>query len=69
MRGTITTKHLVTNAPTIIHEFGVRAYLRCLSKVVTSRRPITFLECMVRCGNPTAGNEIVGTAKHGSSIY
>lgn len=48
MRGIITTRHLVTNAPTIIHEFGVGAYLRCIRGVL-SRRPVTFLECVCRC--------------------
>ena len=48
MRGLITTKHLMTNAATIIHEFGVGAYLRCLAAAVLSRREVTFLECVMR---------------------
>ena len=49
MRGIITTRHLVTNAPTIIHEFGMVAYLRCVRTALLSRRPVTFLECVMRC--------------------
>jgi hypothetical protein len=48
MRGLITTRHLVINAATIIHEFGVLAYLRCLRQVLLSRRHVTFLECVMR---------------------
>ena len=51
MRGLITTRHLVTNARLIIQEFGLAAYVRCLSHALLSRRPVTFLECMVRCGS------------------
>ncbi len=51
MRGLITTKHLVTNAPTIISEFGWAAYLRCLHGAILSRRPVTFLECVMRCSD------------------
>lgn len=46
MRGLITTRHLLVNAPTIITEFGVLAYLRCVNAAL-SRRPATFLECVV----------------------
>ena len=52
MRGIITTRHLVTNAPTIIHEFGVVAYVRCVAITLLSRRPVTFLECVMRCSKP-----------------
>ncbi|MBI3178985.1 MAG: hypothetical protein HYZ27_04950 [Deltaproteobacteria bacterium] len=48
MHGIITTRHLVTNAPTIIHEFGMVAYMRCLFAAVLSRREVTFLECVMR---------------------
>jgi hypothetical protein len=51
MRGIITTRHLVTNAPTIITEFGMAAYLRCLARTLLSRRPVTFLECVVKCAH------------------
>ena len=53
MRGLITTRHLVTNAPTIIQEFGFAAYMRCVAIALLSRRPVTFLECVMRCENPT----------------
>jgi hypothetical protein len=46
MRGIITTKHLVTSAPTIISEFGVAAYVRCWTRLMLSRREVTFLECV-----------------------
>ncbi|MCK5691030.1 hypothetical protein KAI87_17235, partial [Myxococcota bacterium] len=48
MNGTITTKNLVVNAPTIIYEFGVATYFRCIVGVVFSRRDVTFLEMAVR---------------------
>jgi hypothetical protein len=48
MRGIITTKDLVTCAPTIISEFGMAAYLRCWARALTSRREVTFLECVCR---------------------
>lgn len=47
MRGLITTRHLVMNAPTIIHEFGFVTYLRCVGTVLL-RRHVTFLECVLR---------------------
>ncbi len=48
MRGIITTRHLVTNAPTIIHEFGMVAYMRCVAAAVLSKREVTFLEVVMR---------------------
>ena len=48
MRGIITTKDLVTSALTIISEFGILAYLRCWTRIVLSRRQVTFLECVCR---------------------
>jgi hypothetical protein len=51
MRGLITTRHLVINAPTIIHEFGLLAYLRCVRTVLLTRRHVTFLECIMRLRN------------------
>lgn len=38
----------MTNATTIIAEFGVGAYLRCLAAAILSRREVTFLECVMR---------------------
>ena len=48
MQGTITTRHLVTCAPTIILAFGVRAYLRCVGEVIRSKEAVTFLDCVCR---------------------
>lgn len=48
MRGLITTKHLLLNASTIVQEFGLFAYLRCLHMALFSGRRVTFLECIVR---------------------
>ncbi len=48
MRGLITTRHLVTNAPTIINEFGMKAYMRCVAACVLSKRHVTFLEVVMR---------------------
>jgi len=45
MQGTITTRHLLTMAPTITHEFGITAYLHCWAMVLCHRR-VTFLECV-----------------------
>ena len=46
MRGFVTTRHLLMHSPTILHEFGARCYLRCVWRALTTRRPVTFLECM-----------------------
>ena len=48
MHGLITTRHLVTCAPTIISEFGVRAYLRCISGLMRRGNGVTFLDCVCR---------------------
>lgn len=48
MHGLITTRNLVVNAPTIIHEFGMSAYVRCLAAALLSRKQVTFLECVMR---------------------
>ncbi|MBN1959307.1 MAG: hypothetical protein JW841_00025 [Deltaproteobacteria bacterium] len=48
MRGIITTRDLITCAPTIIAQFGVAAYFRCWARAVLSRRNVTFLECVCR---------------------
>ncbi len=44
MKGLITTRHLILNARTIIAEFGVACYLRCLRNALLHRGPATFLE-------------------------
>lgn len=54
MQGIITTRHLVTNAPTIINEFGIAAYMRCLAAALSSRRDVTFLEVVMSMGKPAA---------------
>lgn len=46
MVGFITTRHLVTHAPLIVHEFGLRAYLRCVRRVLSSHGATTFLDCL-----------------------
>lgn len=43
MDGFIQTRHLITRAPTIVREFGVRVYLRCLFRLCRPGRA-TFLE-------------------------
>ncbi len=48
MRGIITTKDLVTCAPTIVAQFGMAAYLRCWGRALFSRKEVTFLECVCR---------------------
>jgi hypothetical protein len=51
MRGLITTRHLVVNAGTIIHEFGFVAYMRCV-RALLCRRNTTFLECVCHFRKP-----------------
>jgi len=48
MKGVITTKHLILNARTIIAEFGVGCYLRCLKNAIFRRGDNTFLQCACR---------------------
>ena len=43
MDGFIQTRHLITRAPTILKEFGVRVYFRCLFRLCRPGRA-TFLE-------------------------
>lgn len=45
MQGCITTRHLIFRAPTIILEFGIVAYCRCVVSVLF-RKKVTFLECV-----------------------
>ncbi|HVI74698.1 MAG TPA: hypothetical protein VM683_06910 [Anaeromyxobacteraceae bacterium] len=42
MRGTITTRHVVLHAVTIVRLWGPRTYLRCL-RAAFRKRPSTFL--------------------------
>ncbi len=44
MKGLITTRHLILNARTIIAEFGVACYFRCLKNAVLHPGQCTFLE-------------------------
>jgi hypothetical protein len=46
MVGRITTRDLFMQPHTIIHEFGVRCYFRCLWRTLTAHRSVTFLECV-----------------------
>ena len=55
MEGIITNRHLATNAPTIIREFGVQAYFRCVAACLFSRRQITFLETVMRLEGKRTG--------------
>ena len=48
MQGNLTTRHLMTNAPTIIHEFGMYAFVRCLASCVLSKRDQSFVELVMR---------------------
>jgi hypothetical protein len=42
----MTTKHLMTNAPTIIQEFGMLAFVRCLAQAMLKRKA-TFAELVM----------------------
>jgi hypothetical protein len=50
MRGVIGTRQLLSCAPTIVREFGLRCYLRCVMRSLASPGKSTFLECI----NPPA---------------
>jgi hypothetical protein len=41
--GVVTTKDVLLHSPTIVHEFGLRAWLSCCKALLTNRRT-TFLE-------------------------
>ena len=47
MQSKMTTKHLMTAAPTIIQEFGMFAFVRCLAKSVIKRKA-TFAELVMQ---------------------
>jgi hypothetical protein len=40
--GVVTTKDVVLHSPTIVQDFGLRAWLRCCGAILTGRRT-TFL--------------------------
>jgi hypothetical protein len=46
MVGTVTTRHLLTHAGLIVHEFGPRCFARCVWRTMTAHHPVTFLECL-----------------------
>jgi hypothetical protein len=46
MVGRIQSRHLLTHSPTIIHEFGIGCYFRCVWRTLVARRAVTFLECI-----------------------
>jgi hypothetical protein len=45
MRGVITGRDVLLNAPTIVREFGARTYARCIVALLLRRRT-TFLDCV-----------------------
>jgi hypothetical protein len=45
IRGVITSREVLLKGPTILREFGPRAYLRCCVAMLLGR-PSTFLECI-----------------------
>jgi hypothetical protein len=46
MVGVITTRHLLTHSAVIVREFGFGCFARCVCRTLTSRRRVTFLECV-----------------------
>lgn len=47
MKGFITTWDVLRHPVTIIGEFGIRVYLRCLVRIARRNgRAVTFLECL-----------------------
>jgi|WetSurMetagenome_2_1015567.scaffolds.fasta_scaffold1052951_1 hypothetical protein len=47
MQRRLTTKHLMTNAPTIIHEFGMFAFMRCCARCLFKPKA-TFAELVMQ---------------------
>jgi hypothetical protein len=45
MVGVISTRHLLTQSATIVHEFGGLCLLRCFWRTLTADHAVTFLEC------------------------
>ncbi len=56
MRGTITSRHVVLYAFTIIRLWGLRTYLRCLHAAITNKKT-TFLSvlCCAGCSGSARG--------------
>jgi hypothetical protein len=46
MVGVVNTRHLVSHPRAIVHEFGMRCYLRCIWRTATKHGAVTFLECI-----------------------
>gem|GEM_PF-3313548 len=44
MKGLIRKRHLILNAHTIIQEFGLRCYLRCIKNTMLHSKKVTFLQ-------------------------
>jgi hypothetical protein len=61
MYGVITTRHLVLKAPVIIQEFGLKTYCRCIYRTITTRRQVTFLECILKDFQNRPHTETTGT--------
>ncbi len=49
MKGVIRGQHLITHAYTIVTEFGMTTYIRCIRAVVLSQNK-TFLQCVCEDG-------------------
>jgi hypothetical protein len=65
MIGVVKTRHLITHPRTIVHEFGMGCYLRCVWRTVAKRGPVTFLECVeVCCTHPVPESEAVEAGAH-----
>ena len=46
MQGFITTREILLHPRLVVEAFGLRVYLRCLVRIATRNRPVTFLECI-----------------------
>ncbi len=46
MRGVIRAHHVVTQAPVMIRHFGLRAYVRCVTRMLKDPKQSTFLCAM-----------------------
>lgn len=62
MRGLITTRHLIINAPLIVQEFGLIAYVRCFVRALWRRQQATFLNCIVELKQGSDAQKISSTS-------
>jgi hypothetical protein len=46
MKGVVKTRDLLIHPALIIGGFGLRTYLRCWSKILSTHGNVTFLECV-----------------------